>query len=286
LAGSLQVGHPGGAIRHRHATPGCALVLALILPASAAGAVKTGFDRHAGMRLTLDGHVLTAKIANSRGGDLDLQEQLYGKRIDAVCSLRFFPKRRHLVLRTRRWPVGAQRVSFEFGRDISRGAKWCLIEHRAADVASVSFIHPEPIRLVGKGRGTSGAWWRLGGGTGVLGEPCVMWRTPQHAARLCFRAFAERRITLGVRQWPPCAGDPYFFGVVSMAAASVRLLQADGATTDAFLYDRPRGSRVRARFFAAAQPGLGVVRSVQALDGAGMVLAERRVVDLSGERCG
>jgi hypothetical protein len=66
-----------------------ALAIALILPTSAAGAVKTGFDRDAGMRLTLDGRVLTAKIANSRGGDLDLEKRLYGRRIDAVCGSSF-----------------------------------------------------------------------------------------------------------------------------------------------------------------------------------------------------
>jgi hypothetical protein len=66
-----------------------AVVFALILPASAAGAVKTGLDRHAGMRLTLDGRVLTAKIASGRGGDLRLQRRLYGNPIDAICSPSF-----------------------------------------------------------------------------------------------------------------------------------------------------------------------------------------------------
>ena len=112
-----------------------------------------------------------------------------------------------------------------------------------------------------------------------------MWRTPSHAVRLCFRTFAERKVTLGVRQWPPCAGDPYFFGVVSPAATSVRLTLADDTSTEAVFYDRPRGSRLQARFFAAAQPAGGVVRSVQALNAAGALLAERRVLDMSGVPC-
>jgi hypothetical protein len=261
-----------------------ALVLALVLPATAVGAVKTGLDRHAGIRLTLDGRVLTAKIANARVGDLDLEKQLYGKRIDAVCASSFFHPRRDSVIRRRLWPVGARTVSFRFGRDISRGVRWCLIEHDAADIAGVSFFVREPIRFVGKGRGASGDWWRLGGGSGLLGEPCVLWRTPRHAVRTCFRTFAERKITLGVRQWPHCAGDPYFFGVASPAAAAVRLVLADGTSADAVLYERPRGSRVRARFFVAAHPG-GVVVSVRALGASGGVLAERTVSDESAETC-
>jgi hypothetical protein len=41
---------------------------------------------------------------------------------------------------------------------------------------------------------------------------------------------------------------------------------------------------VQARFFAAAHPG-GVVRSVQALDAADVVLAERSVRDQSALTC-
>jgi hypothetical protein len=258
-----------------------ALAMALLVPAGASGTVRTGIDRHAGMRLTLDGRVLTASILPGR----HLGARLYGKRIDAVCASSLFHPRREYVIRTRLWPVGAERLSFRFGRDISRGAKWCLIEHEASDVAMVSFIKPEPIRLVGKGRGASGAWWRLGGGIGLLGEPCVLWRTAGRAARWCFRRFAERKVTLGVQQWPPCIGDAYFFGIVSPSATSVRLMLADGTSTESVLYDRPRGSRLRARFFAAPQPAGGVVHSVQALDGAGALIAERRVPDLSGIPC-
>jgi hypothetical protein len=239
------------------------------------------------MRLTLDGRVLTAKIADvgtSRGRTLE--EKLYGKRIDAICSPSFDPSRRQLVVRRRLWPTGARRVSFRFGRDISRRVKWCLIEHDAADIASVSFTKPEPIRLVGKGRGPSAAWWRLGGGTGPMGEPCVLWRIARASARWCFSQFAERRVTLGVEQSPECDGDLYLFGVVSAAAATVRLALADGTSVDANRYEAPRGSRIRPRFFAAALPEGSAVRSVQALDDAGGVLAERRVPDYSDESCG
>jgi hypothetical protein len=263
-----------------------ALAIALSLPASAAGAVKTGFDRHAGMRLTLDGRVLTAKIANSRGGDLDLEEHLYGKRIDAVCGSSFLYPRGAKVVRRQRWPVGTRRMSFRFGRDISRNARWCLIEHHAADVAAVSFIEREPIRFVGKGRGPSGAWWRLGGGTGELAEPCALLRTESAKAPWCFSELAARRVTLAVQQWPPgCAEDGYVIGVVTLAAATVRLVMADGTTADARLFDPPQGSRLRARFFVAALAGATIARSVQALDSAGTVLATRRASDDSEQPC-
>ena len=262
------------------------LVVVLVLPASAAGAVKTGLDRHAGMRLTLDGRVLTAKIANARGGAPDLEEQLYGKRIDAVCSSSFFRPRSHSVVRTRLWPVGARRLSFRFRRDISDRVKWCLIENHGVDVAAVTYIRPEPIRFVGKGRGPSGAWWRLGGGRGVLGEPCALLRTERAPARWCFPEFAERRVTLGVQQWPACAEDGYVLGVVTAAAATVRLRLSDGTTAVARLYDPPRASRVRARYFIAALAGTTIVRSVQALDSAGAVLATRRASEDSEQPCG
>jgi hypothetical protein len=252
------------------------LVVALVLPASAVGAVKTGLDRHAGMRLTLDGRVLTAEIANPRGGDLDLEEQLHGKRIDAVCSSSFFRPRTHSVVRRRLWPVGERRLSFRFRRDISDRAKWCLIENNGVDVAAVTYVRPEPIKFVGKGRGPSGAWWRLGAGAGAVGEPCVFWRTERSTARLCFSRFAERRVTLGLQQWLECDRDAYFFGVVSTAAAAVRLVLADGTSVDAKVYDRPRGSRLRARLFAAALLRGTDVSAAQSFDASGALLAERR----------
>jgi hypothetical protein len=235
------------------------------------------------MRLTLDGRVLTAEIVKTpRVHRTPTTEQrLYGKRIDAVCSPHFLHPRRGAVVRTRRWPVGARRMSFRFGHDISGAAKWCLIEDGGLDVAVVSFIEREPIRFVGKGRGPSGAWWRLGGGRGLLAEPCALLRTERVSAPWCFSEFADRRVTLGVQQWPACVGDGYAVGVVSLDAAAVHLRLSDGTTVDAKLFDRPRGSRVQARFFLAALRETASVRSAQAVDSAGTVLATRRTGDES-----
>jgi hypothetical protein len=257
----------------------------LVAPAAADAAVRTGVDTRGGLRLTLDGRVLTAKIADlSTHRDPSLEEQLYGKRIDGICSPRL-RSRKELQVRTRVWPAGARSLSFRFRRDISRRVKWCLIEKRARDIAFVTFIRREPARLVGKSRGPSGDWWRLGGWRGWLAEPCVLLRITGASTPHCFEEFVDREVTLGVEHWAPCETDVYFFGVASLAASTVRLTLADGTTLDANLYDRAPGSRVRARFFAAALAPGTLVRSVQALSETGEPLGFRRVGDYSEEFC-
>jgi hypothetical protein len=274
-------------MRNRNGTPGCALALALalILPASAAGAVKAELDKHAGIRLTLDGRVLTAEIIRTPRVHRtpSTEQRLYGERIDAICGSNLLHPRRGVVVRTRLWPAGARRLSFRFGRDISRRVKWCLIEHEAADVAGVTFVKPEPIRFVGKGRGPSGAWWRLGAGAGVVGEPCAMLRDARGFLRWCFKLLARGRASLRLEEWVGCSRDRYFVGVVSTAAATVRLVLADGSRVDTRLFDRPRGSRLKARYFIAVLPEKSAARSVEALDAAGGVLAARPVGDEAGE---
>jgi hypothetical protein len=267
------------------ASAALALVLALILPTAAAAAVKTGVDRHAGMRLTLDGRVLTAEIVSTpRVHRTPTTEQrLYGKRVDAICATNLLHPRRGAVVRTRVWPVGARRLSLRFVRDISRRAKWCLIEHHGVDVAAVTYIRPEPIKFVGKGRGPSGAWWRLGAGAGLLGEPCTMLRDAHGFLRWCFKPLAKGRVSLRVEEWVGCSRDRYFVGVVSPAAATVRLVLADGTRVDARLFDRPRGSRLKARHFITVLPENSAARSVEALDAEGAVRAARRVEEQAGE---
>jgi hypothetical protein len=267
------------------ASTALALVLALTLPASAAGAVKTGLDRHAGMRLTLDGRVLTAEIITTPRvhRTTTTEQRLYRKRIDAICAMNLMHPRIGAVLRTRVWPAGARRMSFRFGRDISRRAKWCLIEHHGVDVAAVTYLRPEPIRFVGKGRGPSGAWWRLGAGASVLGEPCAMLRDAHGFLRWCFQPLAKGNVSLRLEEWVGCSRDRYFVGVVSPAAATVRLVLADGTRVDPRLFERPRGSRLKARYFITVLPENSAARSVEALDAAGGVLVARDVEDQAGE---
>jgi hypothetical protein len=255
-------------------------VISLALPTAASAAVKSGTDRDGGMRLTLDGRVLTAKIVDRKA-----EGQLFGKRIDAICSPRSRPARRGLVIKRQRWPASASRMSFEFGRDISRRAKWCLIEHEASDIAFVSFIERERPMFVAKGRGASGDWWRLAGWRGPLAEPCALLRIRGWSTRPCFGEFSERPITLGVRQFSVCRRDDVFvFGVASRGTVSVRALTAAGDVFEANLYDRASESRVRGRYFVAALPRGTEISRVEALDAAGNWL-RRRVRDGGGQIC-
>jgi hypothetical protein len=256
-----------------------ALGVALATPTAGAAAVKTGFDRHGGLRLTLDGRVLTATIVRQRA-----EEDLFGKRIDAVCSSTSPLTRRGLVIRTRLWPEGASRLRFRFKRDVSRNAKWCLIEHRARDVAVVWFIRREPARFIAKGRGPGGDWWRLAGWRGLLAEPCALVRSREWGARPCFAQFADRPVTLAAERLGPCGQDLIVFGVVSRLAASVRLTTSAGAIVEAQLFERPAGSRVRARYFVAALAEGTEITGVESFDAAGARL--RRVSANAGSVCG
>jgi hypothetical protein len=229
------------------------------------------------MRLTLDGRALTAEIVRTPQFQRNptTEEQLYGKRIDAVCSSSFFRPRSHSVVRTRLWPVGARRLSFRFRRDISARVKWCLIEHDASDIAVVSFIEREPMRFIGKGRGPSGEWWRLAGRRGRFAEPCALLRIRGWGTQPCFQAFSDRPVTLGASEFSVCGRrDVFVVGVVSRRAASVRVVTAAGETFEAKLFAPASGSRVRARYFVAALPEVTPTR-VESLDAGGSILARR-----------
>lgn len=251
--------------------------MSLAVAAPSGAAVRYGTDLHAGIRLTLKGRMLTATIVRAKAGN-----EVFGKRIDAICSSRA-PDPRHRrdwVRAVRRWPAGAARVRFRFKRDISASAKWCLIEHRAADVALVWFLKREPARFVAKGRGPAGDWWRLATWRGILAEPCMLVRSREWGARPCFAQFADRPVTLAAEQLAPCERDAIVFGVVSLAAAAVRVTTADGAISDATLYERPRGTRVRARYFVAVFPKDTEVTAIESVDATGRSL--RRQDGLNG----
>ena len=260
----------------------------LALPASAGAAVKSGVDRHGGMRLTLNGRVLTAEILRTphHHRDPTTEEQLFGKRIDAICSPHSRPSPRGVLIRTQLWPAGASRMSFVFGRDISRRAGWCLIEHKARDIAIVSFIEREPTRFVGKGRGPSGEWWRLAGWRGLFAEPCALLRIHGWGSRPCFDEFSERPITLGVEEFSVCGShDVFVFGVASRRTVTVRVLTAAGDVFDAKLYGPASGSRVRGRYFVAALPAGTELSYVEGLDAEGNSV-RRRLSDAGGPICG
>jgi hypothetical protein len=99
-------------------------------------------DRPHGVRFDLTGSVLTVRLVPQRDRTArDARKQLWGKRIDAICSPTFnYRKARRLAVRAVRfWPRGQMELSYTFGRDISDRVKWCLLEDGARDIAGVSF---------------------------------------------------------------------------------------------------------------------------------------------------
>jgi hypothetical protein len=99
----------------------------------------------------------------------------------------------------------------------------------------------------------------------------------------CFKPLPKGRVSLRLEEWVGCSRDRYFVGVVNPAAATVRLVLADGTRMDTRLFDRPRGSPLKARYFIAVLPENSAARSVEALDATGGVLAARQVGDEAGE---
>jgi hypothetical protein len=256
-----------------------ALAALLVLPASAGAAVRSELDRLGGLRLTLDGRVLTAEIAHTPRVMRfpTIEERLYGRRVGGACGTTFRPGRRGVVFMRRVWPAGVRQLTFTFGRDISRRVRWCLVD--GGDVAFVSFVHREPHRLVAKGRGASGNWWRLWAHRGERREPCMALRTgagEPTAFLPCFDDFADREATLAVEH--QTLADRFVYGPVGRSTTAVRVRLADGTVELAGLYARPRGSRVRASYFMLALPRRGpAVAGVRAVDAAGRTIGREPI---------
>jgi hypothetical protein len=117
---------------------------------TADAATKTATDRFHGVRFRLSGDRLTVSVVPQRDRQSpDVRRELWGKRVEAVCATTFGYRRlrRSSVRETRRWPPGRMTLTYRFGRDVSRLAKWCLLEVNAGDIAAVNFEHF--IRVIG-----------------------------------------------------------------------------------------------------------------------------------------
>ena len=116
----------------------CVLTLSQLVTPPADAATRRATDSQARVRFTLDGRELRARIL--RDAPRRIRRELFGDRIRAVCGTDFAFDQGTKVRRTRTWPRGRRRVTFRFDRDISRRAKWCLLEHpRGGDIAFASF---------------------------------------------------------------------------------------------------------------------------------------------------
>jgi hypothetical protein len=118
-------------------------VSAATLAASpAASTSKVALDREHGVRFDLTGSVLTVRLVPQREmSPPDARKDVWGKRIDAICSPTFSARRsrRASVRAIRRWPTGQMELRYTFPRDISHRVKWCLLEDGGRDVASADF---------------------------------------------------------------------------------------------------------------------------------------------------
>jgi len=247
---------------------------ALLLSApQATGAVKVRFDRDSGVRIRLAGRSLDARLIPRPNWDPpDARQELFGRLVRVGCGTDFRDGRGRIVRSAAMWPIGLLRVRFLLSGDVSRRAKWCFIEDsHAADVAFVSFVQREHARLVAKGRGRSGDWWRMAARRGSREEPCVLFRSRDAGrSEQCW----SRGIRLGVDAGQArCGGDSYVYGVTRTAAAAVWIRASDGSRMPAGTFARPTGSRVRGTFFIAVLPGAVRVERVSSIDPRGRTIA-------------
>jgi hypothetical protein len=102
---------------------------------------KVGVDLQAGVRLSLDGRVLTASLLSWAGSET--RNRVSGAQIRATCGVAFAQvgpegdPRNMREERTRLWPAGRDTLRFRFPGDIS-SARWCRIEDPV--VGHVAFV--------------------------------------------------------------------------------------------------------------------------------------------------
>jgi hypothetical protein len=104
--------------------------------------VKVGIDLQAGVRLSLDGRVLTASVLP--WAPTETRTRVSAARIRASCGAAYAQvgpegdPRNAREQSTRFSPAGRDTMRFRFARDISRDARWCRVEDPA--VGNVAFV--------------------------------------------------------------------------------------------------------------------------------------------------
>lgn len=249
-----------------------------LAPAQAATRSKLGEDE---IRFTLSGKALTVAIVDRKNfiQDPSPQEELYGKRVEMGCGTSFRRSRRGLVGKRVDWSVGARSVTVRLGRDISRSAKWCLVEEGrgGGDIGFVSFFDAEPGRRLASGHFANGRRWRIAAWRGKQLEPCLAFRLPGDGYETCFGDEAEREAALSAMLLlPTCAAEGVVIGTTARAARSATVILGDGTRIEAALYRRPRGSRVTAQYLVAILPAPVEVVAVETRD------ADDELIDRDG----
>jgi hypothetical protein len=263
---------------------------ALLLAAEADAATRTKLDRWSELRFTLGRSSLTLTIRDRENliQSPTIQGELFGKRLWVGCGTSFrSPARKTVAHAVVRWPRGMKSITVPLDRDISRSAKWCLVEGTGradyGDIAFVSFHEAEPGRRLATGHLGDGTPWRLVAWRGNKLQPCVQLRLPGGGGTSCFEDEAET--AAGVQGYAfivSCSNQTFVVGAVSRAAARVDVRRDDGAVVPATLHARPRGSRVRAHYFTALVDGLAGIESVTAYDRGGSRIARDRGINGMG----
>jgi hypothetical protein len=255
---------------------------------SAQAAVRVKHDKANETRFVLKGRSLTVTVV-----DLPRYQQfpstlsrLRGHDVRVACGASFRDySRRAIATDVARWPAEGRSVTFTLSRDISRSAKWCVIEQRddSGDVASVSFHRAEPRRLLTRGRFADGSGWRLFAWRGEMLEPCLSLRTGDEASGICLAEVAETGEGVeGHFLVTRCGGPTFLLGAVSRAAVRVEARMSNGGTVETELLKRPSGSRVRAQYFFATVADPLNLRGVIAYGASGEVIARERGISGSG----
>ena len=116
----------------------CVGVLLAAVPAADA-ATRHGTDRDASIRFVLDDRVLTLRLLTV--ASKSDRRRVQGRSIRAACGTDFAFTRGVRVREIRTWRLGRAYLRLRFDRDISRRAKWCLLEYpRGGDVAFVNLM--------------------------------------------------------------------------------------------------------------------------------------------------
>lgn len=272
-----------------------ASLVAMSLPTDAGAVTRTKLDRGNELRFTLKGSELTLAIVDlpNRISHPTIQSDLFGKRLWVGCGSSFRAVTRNSVVGAAvRWPRGAGSFSVRLKRDISRRAKWCLVESRGkfagGDLAFVSFYKAEPGRRLTAGRLLDGTPWSLVAWRGSQLQPCLDLRVADDGGVICFDDEAETEAGIEAHfDVPTCGGGTVVLGAVARSAARVDIRIAGGQIVSAVLWPRPRGSQVRAQYFTALLPGPSAgepadVKAVAAYDSSGQLIARDRGINGSG----
>ncbi|HEU0019601.1 MAG TPA: hypothetical protein VFQ14_04850 [Thermoleophilaceae bacterium] len=252
-------------------------------------ATRIKHDKRSEVRFVLDGRTLTVAIVDlpSYSQSPPTIREVSGRQIRVACGTSFRRyARTTVVARPASWPRGARSLEVRFRRDISRRVKWCVLERTSdgGDVAVVSFLKAESRHVLDRGHFEDGTRWRFFVWRSERLEPCVgVGVAKVGSLSTCFFDDAEDEARLSVTVIrPKCKREAFAVGAVARSVETVTISLADGSDIAATVYQRPEGSRVRAKYFMAPLADEAQVARILARDGLGQVVGRETHPDRFG----